>query len=1181
MIEVVLGSRCSMRRLYAVVLVALLLGSIIPTEYDNLSDEERKFSDSKQGEIDVPNWRIGDKWVYETGFDVANLIQQANVQASINTLSGDTEMEVTEILFMDIAGTQTLVYNITLEGEFTSGNSGATLEGTSGRLDIDYEGYDWIRVRDLAVVSTVFTLDVSFAPWNWGWLAQDLAILTFDTAYDPPREKYDFPIYKGDQFSTDHWSNTTVDGSSDYFDPSEFDTNEYTNTSYQVMNVDEEPKENGDEPDYQGCDSSSKIAEWNGTGTSTGFEWYCPEIRSYVWKQIDNSAGFTIDWILKTYQPVDSSQVSPSSSAGLRNMIIEVEPQFLAVLPNTVQDITATFMTSTASPQVNSNLQLRYELEQEIASLTTDSKGEIVHSLDVGPNQDDSSASDDWSSNGVIVWDPVNKIIGVKTIVVDLSVVGVDLIADTNSIIVQRTRDGEVTSLSKATGYNALPGDILSFSIPAKNKGVLTSPTSVIEVVTPSNETIRESVPQIGPFQEHRVNVNWTVPASAPIGTQSLSFTVDPDQTVTQDANRSNNNGALEIFIGSLPHLLVSVDDPMYTFEEITINASQSYDDDDDGDVQCKFVVEREPGLVENIDALDCVISYNWSDDGLWPVEVIVIDDELDQVSSVINVSVQNRAPWVNLSGADSVAVDSAITLDASDSGDLDTTSPEGQDVTISWPGSICSEGLTQDTCTITPMTEGDMIVTVVAVDDDGAETRVEKTIEVLNIAPSISSISYLNGGVSIEPDEDGYWHVNETEEITLTAKGVDSISDQDKLIIDWNLSNITDYSTSTIGSDSLVRAQWNKSGLHHISVRAIDDDQVSSMTSSAMVMVHNVPPTIEEITSPIVDFEDVPVEIVGIAYDNDELIECWDLDISVDSDGEEGLDCDIEGSSLYYIWTEEGDYEIAFHVQDDDGAVASENVTIRRVNVAPTADISVADSPLKIMQGEKLVFSASNSTDSDSDLIFLRYSWDSSSIDSDNDGEMLGDVDGEGKSITIQFSKPGKFEVILTVTDDDGLSDTFTYPIEVEARPDDGFFSSLDTGTSVTMGMAILVILLLVVFLFIRKEPAVVKENYAFHDPATSYNMMAETSAPSMPPMPEVNQGPPIPVGGIPVGWTMEQWQHYGQQYLDSMATPAQPVQQQEMYSQQPIQPQPVSHHTQPAQTEQNLSDLLDDLGL
>tara|TARA_Y100001954_G_C15789569_1_gene594320 strand:+ start:147 stop:764 length:618 start_codon:yes stop_codon:yes gene_type:complete len=31
-------------------------------------------------------------------------------------------------------------------------------------------------------------------------------------------------------------------------------------------------------------------------------------------------------------------------------------------------------------------------------------------------------------------------------------------------------------------------------------------------------------------------------------------------------------------------------------------------------------------------------------------------------------------------------------------------------------------------------------------------------------------------------------------------------------------------------------------------------------------------------------------------------------------------------------------------------------------------------------------------------------------------------------------------------------------------------------------------------------------------------------------------SQMPPLPNGQLPPGWTMEQWQHYGQQYLDSL---------------------------------------------
>lgn len=38
-------------------------------------------------------------------------------------------------------------------------------------------------------------------------------------------------------------------------------------------------------------------------------------------------------------------------------------------------------------------------------------------------------------------------------------------------------------------------------------------------------------------------------------------------------------------------------------------------------------------------------------------------------------------------------------------------------------------------------------------------------------------------------------------------------------------------------------------------------------------------------------------------------------------------------------------------------------------------------------------------------------------------------------------------------------------------------------------------------------------------------------------PVMPQpTSQMPPLPNGQLPPGWTMEQWQHYGQQYLDSL---------------------------------------------
>ena len=42
------------------------------------------------------------------------------------------------------------------------------------------------------------------------------------------------------------------------------------------------------------------------------------------------------------------------------------------------------------------------------------------------------------------------------------------------------------------------------------------------------------------------------------------------------------------------------------------------------------------------------------------------------------------------------------------------------------------------------------------------------------------------------------------------------------------------------------------------------------------------------------------------------------------------------------------------------------------------------------------------------------------------------------------------------------------------------------------------------------------------------------EASPPSIS-EPAPQTGPPVPAAGLPEGWTMEQWNHYGQQWLDN----------------------------------------------
>lgn len=1195
------------------VLFMLMTTSLMGLTKDTFILEDEQLVESSSTSTtaaEIASWRIGDKWTYETQFDVAQLIAQANVSASLNTLTGDTVYEVEDIFFINVDGIQTLAYKLNIEGDFSSGNGGATLEGVSGRLDIGYSGEDIIRVRDQAVINSEFELDVDFAPFNLGFLTQNIAVINFDTYYDPPKERYDFPLRTGDQWYMPFMSGTSVSGSSDYFDPSEFDTNGAENNSWQVT-TDGIPTEDGQTIKYEGCDESYKVNEWNATGVSSGFNWYCPAARFNSWIRISNAAGFTIDWLLKDYEPVDSFGVDKRKTPGDRNVDIEVTTQFVATLPDSMSEVYGFYAVApNNTPEVNKNLQLRYEMTGTLLNPTTDSNGKVEETINVSNVQDDTIASDDYTSNGVIVWDPVQEIIGVATIVIDLSVVGIDLVAQEDSIIVTRTRDTEVATLSKSIGYNALPGDLLSFSLPAQNRGVLTSPSTEMEVIVPGGESIRQAVPAIDAYSEQRIIVDWTVPEGATIGNQSLTFTVDPDELIAGDANRSNNQASVDIFIGRTPNATISIESGKYSFEDVFIDARSSFDPDG-GDVECRFEVESRAGLIDVITTPDCAMTWNWTDGGVWELTTIVTDDELDSTTLVNYVTILNRAPYINLSHPTEIAVETQITIDATDSGDVDTTSPSGQQVSISWPDLNCQEGLTQPTCTFTPMEEGPIEIKAIATDDDGAQTEVLSSLNVLNIAPEVGDIEVWIAGVNTPFDSNGTWVLAEDQTVILRAQGSDSLNDRDQLILNWNLSDlIPDLTVSTDGSASDVATSWPTSGPHIISVRAVDDDGISSEPSLAMVTIENVAPTITAETNfldainridglPVFENDMVVFDVTGsdTASDMDTLEICWDIDGTTDSDldGTMNNDCDVEGDHLETMWDSSGYRTITAWVMDDDGEKASLSAVVKVMNRIPTAKITYDNGSLdNLVEGDVLNITAFDTVDTESDLLDMLYVWDYEWEDTNLDGEGLGDVDATGISISIEDLPAGTWTITLTVTDDDLASSTQTLTISVDEKPPEGILEEFSEALGVSQTMSIVIILLVVMVLVLASFLAVTRRSpsedllesassnkmwdsaalptYESPSQTPAYEQTAQQTQPVAQPSFEqptqANQGPPLPASGLPQGWTMEQWAYYGEQYLQANQ-PSAPV------------AQPTPSMTPTTQEPNSLSSLLDDLDL
>ena len=185
---------------------------------------------------------------------------------------------------------------------------------------------------------------------------------------------------------------------------------------------------------------------------------------------------------------------------------------------------------------------------------------------------------------------------------------------------------------------------------------------------------------------------------------------------------------------------------------------------------------------------------------------------------------------------------------------------------------------------------------------------------------------------------------------------------------------------------------------------------------------------------------------------------------------------------------------------------------------------------------------------------------------------------DGSGETFTIEFDRPGKYTVNLTVIDDDGSTDTASVIVTVEAKPSEGLFGIGMSTPSVIGGIfGIVIIVLLGVLLLRRGESDTVPietanmSDYGWNESPPSVVDSVPVSEPVAAPMgiqEPVNTGPPIPASGLPEGWTMEQWAYYGEQYLAANQPPA-PV------------AQPTPSMTPTTQDTNSLSSLLDDLDL
>ena len=158
-----------------------------------------------------------------------------------------------------------------------------------------------------------------------------------------------------------------------------------------------------------------------------------------------------------------------------------------------------------------------------------------------------------------------------------------------------------------------------------------------------------------------------------------------------------------------------------------------------------------------------------------------------------------------------------------------------------------------------------------------------------------------------------------------------------------------------------------------------------------------------------------------------DDTTPLGDLDFSWDF-GDGGSTKDAAGPTVARAFTEAAVYQVKLTVTDAQGlkgtATIPVNVTGETVaNTAPTAQAAADPSTVDI--GETVTLSGLGSTDAETPN-GLTYAWDF--------GDGGSTADATGRDVTTTYGAAGEYDATVTVTDPDGLSDTATVTVTVNA---------------------------------------------------------------------------------------------------------------------------------------------------
>ncbi|HXF51919.1 MAG TPA: PKD domain-containing protein [Dehalococcoidia bacterium] len=364
-----------------------------------------------------------------------------------------------------------------------------------------------------------------------------------------------------------------------------------------------------------------------------------------------------------------------------------------------------------------------------------------------------------------------------------------------------------------------------------------------------------------------------------------------------------------------------------------------------------------------------------------------------------------NVPPTADAGGPYSGSEGSPIPLDGSGSSD-----PDGVIVSYEWD--LDNDGQYDDASgvnvTVTFPDNGTYTVGLKVTDDDGATDTDSATVEVANVAPTVT----LTGPASAdEGDTKSYSY-------SVSDPGADTFPTHTVSCGGGTLSN---QSTDTTAGSGSFDCTFPDDGTYVVSV-TVEDDDGGSGSDSVSVAVANVAPTITDVTNDGPVNEGSSATVTVSATDPAGAFDPLAYEFDCDNNGTYEVGPQ-PGDASSCFFADDGVYTVVVRVSDGDGGVATGSTWVAVNNVAPTVNAGPDFTVMWTNGGASVSLPAANFIDPGTDTHTCSIDWDDSSVDAGALTETVGTpTTGTCSGGPHVYSAPGAYTIAVTVCDDEGL---------------------------------------------------------------------------------------------------------------------------------------------------------------